>query len=366
MYVGGGGGRGVPLAAPERRQVRLWITARQAEICSRRSCGGIRAAGGRLWPGRSRGHDPSVGTTSHTRKTAPGDGWFTRSGARPGLPLLVVLVVQAAACRCGWSVPIRRSRTRRHTCGPGIWSGRTGCTGTPIPPFSSYFSGAPVIYPPLGALADSVGGLAGARLLSLAFMLGATVLLWSVTAGCSAAGPRSSPRRCSPCAGPTLHLGAFATYDAMSLFLLALAAWLVVGAARTAGGDRPDGRGRRGAGAGQRHGLLLGPVRPGRRGPGAAHRAARSGGRIAAAPLRVPGDRAGRAAPCGSAARREHLLARDQPDDADPGRGRRLPAARCSPTPGPGPASSSSWPCAASSPAGPAAGAPRGPGCWPS
>ena len=40
-----------------------------------------------------------------------------------------------------------------------------------------HFSGSPVIYPPLGALAD-MGGVAGARLLSLAFMLMATVLLY--------------------------------------------------------------------------------------------------------------------------------------------------------------------------------------------
>ena len=32
-----------------------------------------------------------------------------------------------------------------------------------IPDFPSYFSGAPVIYPPLGAVADSLGGLAAAR-----------------------------------------------------------------------------------------------------------------------------------------------------------------------------------------------------------
>ena len=32
----------------------------------------------------------------------------------------------------------------------------------PIPDFPSYFSGAPVIYPPLGAVADSLGGLAAA------------------------------------------------------------------------------------------------------------------------------------------------------------------------------------------------------------
>ena len=44
--------------------------------------------------------------------------------------------------------------------------------GTAIPPFPYYFSGAPVIYPPLGALADHAGGLTAARALSLVFMLG--------------------------------------------------------------------------------------------------------------------------------------------------------------------------------------------------
>src|SRR6202012_5420254 len=97
--------------------------------------------------------------------------------------------------------------------------------GTPVPGYSSYFSGAPVLYPPLGALADSLGGLAGARILSLAFMLGATALLWSMTgklfggraAGCAAA--------LFAVLGPTLRLGAFATFDPMALLLLAAAAW---------------------------------------------------------------------------------------------------------------------------------------------
>jgi 4-amino-4-deoxy-L-arabinose transferase-like glycosyltransferase len=102
--------------------------------------------------------------------------------------------------------------------------------GTPVPGYSSYFSGAPVLYPPLGALADSLGGLAGARILSLVFMLGATALLWSMTgklfggraAGCAAA--------LFAVLGPTLRLGAFATFDAMALLLLAAAAWCVVSA----------------------------------------------------------------------------------------------------------------------------------------
>jgi hypothetical protein len=100
--------------------------------------------------------------------------------------------------------------------------------GVPIPAFPTYFSGAPVIYPPVGAVADGLGGLAGARVLSLAFMLGATVLLWG------AAG-RLFGRRAAFFAaalfavlGTTLHLGVFATNDAMSLFLVALAAWCVI------------------------------------------------------------------------------------------------------------------------------------------
>ncbi len=99
-----------------------------------------------------------------------------------------------------------------------------------MPPFPTYFSGAPVIYPPLGALADSVCGLTGARLLSLAFMLGSTLLLWDLTRRLFGVGRRSSPRRCSPCSARRCTSGAFATYDAMSMFLLALATWCVAGA----------------------------------------------------------------------------------------------------------------------------------------
>ena len=100
--------------------------------------------------------------------------------------------------------------------------------GTPIPDFPSYFSGAPVIYPPLGALADSVGGLAAARILSLGFMLGVTSLLWATTARLY--GQRAALLAAALFAtlAGTQFLGAFATYDAMALFLLALAAWLGV------------------------------------------------------------------------------------------------------------------------------------------
>jgi 4-amino-4-deoxy-L-arabinose transferase-like glycosyltransferase len=98
----------------------------------------------------------------------------------------------------------------------------------PIPNFPAYFSGAPVIYPPLGALADSIGGLTAARILSLCFMLGVTSLLWATTA-------RLYGRRAALLAAAlfatlagTQFLGAFATFDAMALSLLALAVWLGV------------------------------------------------------------------------------------------------------------------------------------------
>lgn len=113
-----------------------------------------------------------------------------------------------------------------------LWAGRLEVahwlTGTPIPPFPTYFSGAPVIYPPLAALAASVGGLLAARCLSLLFMLAATVMLHGVTR-------RIFDRRSAlfaaalfAGAGSAQFLGAFATYDAMALFLLAAGVWFGV------------------------------------------------------------------------------------------------------------------------------------------
>ncbi|MER5639456.1 glycosyltransferase family 39 protein [Kitasatospora sp. NPDC002227] len=94
--------------------------------------------------------------------------------------------------------------------------------------FASYFSGAPTLYPVLAAAVDSVFGLAGARALSLLFMLGANALLYSFTR-------RLFNERAGLCASvlfafaqSTLFLGNFATYDAMAVFLLALATWIVV------------------------------------------------------------------------------------------------------------------------------------------
>ena len=152
-------------------------------------------------------------------------------------PLVVILAVQTIL-----SLRLVRADTAFQDEALYLWAGHLEWArvlhGTPIPQFPSYFSGAPVIYPPIAALADSVGGLAAARGLSLVFMLASTTLLWGTA-------DRLFGRRAAFFAaalfavlGPTLHLGAFATYDAMALFLLALATWLVVRA-----GERQDATG---------------------------------------------------------------------------------------------------------------------------
>jgi 4-amino-4-deoxy-L-arabinose transferase-like glycosyltransferase len=152
-------------------------------------------------------------------------------------PLLVILAVQAAlSVRLLWADTAFQDEATYLWAGHLMWA--HWLHGTPIPPFPTYFSGAPVIYPPLGALADSIGGLAGARALSLVCMLGTTTLLW-------AAAGRLYGRRAAffaaalfAVSGPVLHLGAFATYDALSVLLVAVAAWCVIRA-----GDRGEGTG---------------------------------------------------------------------------------------------------------------------------
>jgi hypothetical protein len=88
-------------------------------------------------------------------------------------------------------------------------------------------SGAPAIYPPLGALADSAGGLIGARILSLAFMVIATVLVYRTASRLLGRTEATIAAALWAMSEPALRL-AFATYDAMSVLLIALAAWLAV------------------------------------------------------------------------------------------------------------------------------------------
>jgi hypothetical protein len=146
-------------------------------------------------------------------------------------PLLAVLAAQAVL-----SARLVLSNTAFQDEGLYLWSGHLELAHllhhAQIPDFTSYFSGAPVIYPVIAALADQAAGLAGARLLSLAFILLTTVLLHGITRrlfSSRAAGFFAAALFAGT--GSAQFLSAFATYDAMALMLLATATWLGVLAA---------------------------------------------------------------------------------------------------------------------------------------
>jgi hypothetical protein len=94
--------------------------------------------------------------------------------------------------------------------------------------YASFIPGVPVLYPVLAAAANSIGGLAAARAVSLLAMLITTVLLYAMAR-------KLFNERVGLCAaalfcvteGTTLA-GQLATNDAVSLCLLALASWIVV------------------------------------------------------------------------------------------------------------------------------------------
>lgn len=171
-------------------------------------------------PGPGDGAEHGLGTD--------GQRGLSRALAARRWPLLAILAIQAAL-----SLRLIRSNTAFQDEGLYLWSGHLELSHllhhTQIPDFATDFSGAPVGYPLIGAIADSIGGLAGARILSLAFMLVATTLLHGVTRRLFAS--RASAFFAAGLfagTGSVQFLGAFATYDAMSLMLLALATWLAV------------------------------------------------------------------------------------------------------------------------------------------
>jgi 4-amino-4-deoxy-L-arabinose transferase-like glycosyltransferase len=161
-------------------------------------------------------------------------GWFA---SKAPLPLLAILGVQSSlTLRLVWANTAFTDEALYLRAGHLEIAHLLH--GMVIPAFPTYFSGAPVIYPPLAALADSVAGLAGARILSLFFMLGATSLLWAVAGRLYDHRAAFFSAAIFALLGTTIRLGAFATFDAMALFLLALSVWCIV---RSAAHPRASG-----------------------------------------------------------------------------------------------------------------------------
>ena len=178
-----------------------------------------------LQPGQGHAAPPSYGTPwASTSGLTAASSWRRTRVSRA--ILLGILVVQAL-------LSLRLQNTAFEDEALYLYVGHLQLDhfryGTPVPPgFTAYFSGSPLLYPVLAAVVESVFGLAGARALSLVFMLGATAVLYSLTrllfnerVGLCAAAIFATTQS-------TLFLGNFATYDAAAIFLLALAAWIVV------------------------------------------------------------------------------------------------------------------------------------------
>jgi 4-amino-4-deoxy-L-arabinose transferase-like glycosyltransferase len=146
--------------------------------------------------------------------------------------LLVILLIQT-----GLSLLLMMSNTAFGDEALYMWAGHIELThwfshmATPATTYPDYLSGAPQLYPPLAAMADSLGGLIGARILSLCFMLGTTILLYSTANRLSSR--KAALFSCALWLGcePNLRMGAYATFDPMAIFCICLALWAAVKAA---------------------------------------------------------------------------------------------------------------------------------------
>ena len=98
----------------------------------------------------------------------------------------------------------------------------------PMPDYASSFSGAPVLYPPIGAMADSIHGLPAARAVSLLFMLGASAAVYFSGLRLFGGLAAFSGAALFAVTGLIVHYGAFATYDAPALSFLAVSLWAAV------------------------------------------------------------------------------------------------------------------------------------------
>jgi putative flippase GtrA len=191
-----------------------------------------------LWSLAARTTDTGVGLPAVREPTVPDETAPERRALRRDYwapldavpwPLVVILAAQAImSLRLIWS------NTAFLDEATYLFAGHVQLAhwlhGAVAPDYATYFSGAPVVYPPLAALADDVGGLAGARILSLIFMLGATCMLWGTASKLFGRWAAFLATALFAALGPTQFLGAFATYDAMSLFLMAAAAYCVTAA----------------------------------------------------------------------------------------------------------------------------------------
>jgi Dolichyl-phosphate-mannose-protein mannosyltransferase len=97
--------------------------------------------------------------------------------------------------------------------------------GGPVPldHYAFYFSGYPGVYPVLGGVLDMIGGLELARSFSLFCMLGVNAIIYYSTQKFFQRPAAIFASATYACLGTVLFVGRLATFDALCLFLIALA-----------------------------------------------------------------------------------------------------------------------------------------------
>jgi hypothetical protein len=120
---------------------------------------------------------PAVSASGDASEHSAGEPLWRRAVRRIYWPLAAVLAVQAAfSLSLVWSNTAYGDEAQHILDGQLLWSHLVH--GTYLPPYQE--AGARQIYPLIAAAASSVGGLAGARIVSLCFMLASSVLLYQI------------------------------------------------------------------------------------------------------------------------------------------------------------------------------------------
>ena len=176
----------------------------------------------------ARDEDAAVAGGSSSPRSGIGSSSATR---RLWHPLTAILAVQTSL-----SLALIWSNTAYIDEADYLWVGHLALGGWlhgtywPASQTTKMLSGSPVLYPPIGALADDVAGLAGARILSMLFMLAATILLYSAASKIIGRDGAVIAAALWALSEPALRL-AYATFDPLSVFMTTVSAWLVVQAA---------------------------------------------------------------------------------------------------------------------------------------
>ncbi|MGH3232705.1 MAG: ArnT family glycosyltransferase [Streptosporangiaceae bacterium] len=143
------------------------------------------------------------------------------------LPVVVILAAQAAL-----TIRLIPTGIASHDESGYIYAGHQLIHefwhGGGSPYYETYFSGAPVIYPVLAAMVDHLGGLVAVRLMSTFFMLTATALSFATARRLFGYFPGIISAGLFAGLGLTQDLGAYATYDAMAIMIVAAAAYCAV------------------------------------------------------------------------------------------------------------------------------------------